>query len=276
VPGTIRSMPGAPAWVAGLVDRRGSPLLVVSTASLLGRPQGEPAAIVLVIEAPDGSEVGILIDRAVGIERLHQSDIHEVTQDMAGVESYFVMAGERIVGIIDTSALLRQVSTALAALVPREARVVDETQTVVATKPSRKLLTVRVGREFIALPLDRVERIQAAAVLTPLPEPGTGFHAMADVGDATVPILDLRRRIPQAGSAPNPPCTLVKIEGALAGFAVDQVLRIEDVTDDDVEDITAHPLLPVSHVARSGDRLMSVLVIDRVLPPLDPERDAAA
>ena len=37
------------------------------------------------------------------------------------------------------------------------------------------------------------------------------------------------------------------------------------------DDITAHPLLPISHVARSGDRLMSVLVIDRVLPPLDAE-----
>ena len=110
-------------------------------------------------------------------------------------------------------------------------------------------------------------------VLTPLPEPGTGFHAMADVGDATVPVLDLRRRIPEAGSALDPPCTLVNIEGALAGLAVDQVLRIEDVPDDDVEDITTHPLLPVSHVARSGDRLMSVLVIDRVLPPLDFERD---
>jgi chemotaxis signal transduction protein len=92
---------------------------------------------------------------------------------------------------------------------------------------------------------------------------------MADVGDATVPVLDLRRRIPEAGSAPNPPCTLVNIEGALAGLAVDQVLRIEDVPDDDVEDITTHPLLPVSHVARSGGRMMSVLVIDRVLPPLD-------
>jgi chemotaxis signal transduction protein len=194
---------------------------------------------------------------------------------MAGVASYFVIASERIVGIIDTSALLRQVGATLVALVPRETRAAEETATVVATRPSRKLLAVRVGREYLALPLERVERIQAAAVLTPLPEPGTGFHAMADVGDATVPILDLRRRIPQAGSAPNPPCTLVKIEGALAGFAVDQVLRIEDVPDDDVEDITAHPLLPVSHVARSGDRLMSVLVVDRVLPPLEPERSAA-
>jgi chemotaxis signal transduction protein len=271
VPGTVRSMPGAPNWVAGLIDRRGSPLLVLSSASLLGRPHSDGAAIVLVVDMPDAGEVGLLIDRAVGIERIDHADIHDVTQDMVGVASYFVIGHEHIVGIIDPTALIGQVGAALAALIPRVARVAEETQTVSAPKLSRKLLAVRVGREFFALPLDRVERIQASVVLTPLPEPGTGFHAMADVGDATVPVLDLRLRIPQAGSAPNPPCTLVKIEGALAGLAVDQVLRIEDVPDDDVNDITAHPLLPISHVARSGDRLMSVLVIDRVLPPLDAE-----
>jgi chemotaxis signal transduction protein len=269
VPGTTRSMPGAPAWVAGLIDRRGSPLLVLSTASLLGRPRSDGAAIVLVIDAPGAGEIGILVDRAVGIERIDHADIHEVTQEMVGVASYFVAASERIVGIIEPSALIRQVSAALVGLVPRGPGAADETEIVIATRLSRKLLAVRVGREFLALPLDRVERIQASVVLTPLPEPGNGFHAMADVGDATVPVLDLRRRIPEAGSAPNPPCTLVNIEGALAGLAVDQVLRIEDVPDDDVEDITTHPLLPVSHVARSGGRLMSVLVIDRVLPPLD-------
>jgi chemotaxis signal transduction protein len=269
VPGTTRSMPGAPAWVAGLIDRRGSPLLVLSTASLLGRPRSDGAAIVLVIDAAGAGEIGILVDRAVGIERIHHTDIHEVTQEMVGVASYFVAASERIVGIIDPSALIRQVSAALVGLVPRGPAAADETEVVVATRLSRKLLAVRVGHEFLALPLDRVERIQASVVLTPLPQPGNGFHAMADVGDATVPVLDLRRRIPQAGSAPNPPCTLVNIEGALAGLAVDQVLRIEDVPDDDVEGITTHPLLPVSHVARSGGRLMSVLVIDRVLPPLD-------
>jgi chemotaxis signal transduction protein len=92
---------------------------------------------------------------------------------------------------------------------------------------------------------------------------------MTDVGDATVPVLDLRRHIADAGTALTPPCTLVQIEGALAGLAVDQVLRIEDIPDSDVEDVATHPLLPVSHVARSGDNLLSVLVIDRVLPPID-------
>ena len=38
IPGVVRSMPAAPTWVAGMIDRRGAPLLVLSTAMLLGRP----------------------------------------------------------------------------------------------------------------------------------------------------------------------------------------------------------------------------------------------
>jgi chemotaxis signal transduction protein len=156
-----------------------------------------------------------------------------------------------------------------AALVPHPENPTDAMPTVETTRTSRRLLSVRVGRELLALPLERVERIQASVLLTPLPQPGTGFHAMTDGGDAAVPVLDLRRHVADAGSAPTPPCMLVQIEGALAGLAVDQVLRIEDIPDANVEDIAAHALLPISHVARSGDRLLSVLVIDRVLPPLD-------
>ena len=47
------------------------------------------------------------------------------------------------------------------------------------------------------------------------------------------------------------------------------MLRIEDVPDGDVEDVAMNPNLPVSHVARSGNQLLSVLLLDRVLPPLD-------
>jgi hypothetical protein len=48
------------------------------------------------------------------------------------------------------------------------------------------------------------------------------------------------------------------------------------IPDDDVEEITMNPRLPISHVARSGDQLLSVLVLDRVLPPLDSVPAAAA
>ena len=269
VPGVIRSMPAAPDWVAGLLDRRGSPLLLVSAAALLGRPSTREYSTVLVIEVSGAGEIGVAIDRAVGIERVHQTDIHSVTQDMPGVKRYFVFAREHIIGIIDPLALVAQVRDTVAALVPRLEKPADETRATEVARSSRKLLSVRVGRELLALPLERVERIQASVLLTPLPQPGTGFHAMTDVGDAAVPVLDLRRHIADAGSAPTPPCTLVQIEGALAGLAVDQVLRIEDIPDSDVEDVATHPLLPISHVARSGENLLSVLVIDRVLPPID-------
>jgi purine-binding chemotaxis protein CheW len=269
VPGVIRSMPAAPAWVAGLIDRRSAPLLVLSSAVLLGRPPAAGATIVLVVEIAGAGDIGLLVDRAVGIERIPHSDIHAVTQDMAGVANYFVIAHEQIVGIIDPAALAGQVGGALKALVPREPPTIAEAPEVAAAKSSHRLLSMRVGRELVALPLERVERIQAAVVLTPLPQPGTGFHGMADVGDATVPIFDLRRLMAESGADPNPPCTLVEIEGALVGLAVDQVLRIEDIPDHHLEDIATHPVLPVSHVAHSGDRLLSVLVVDRVLPPLD-------
>ena len=270
IPGIVRSMPAAPAWVAGMIDRRGAPLLLLSTATLLGRPSTAESTITLVVNIPGAGEVGITVDRAVGIERVHPSAIHVVPRDMAGVANYFVIETEHIVGIIDLVALTAQVGDAVAELVPREPSSPATTEIVMASaKASLKLLAVRLGRELFALPLDRVERIQASIVVTPLPQPGTGFHGMADVGGTMVPVLDLRRAVEHAGSDPNPPCTLVRIEGALAGLVIDQVLRIEDLLDKDVEDIAMNPRLPVSHVARSGDQLLSVLVLDRVLPPLD-------
>jgi len=279
IPGVVRSMPGAPVWVAGLIDRRGAPLLALATAVLLGRPSTSGTGIALVVEVAGVGYVGILVDRAVGIERVRHSAIHAVPQDMAGVANYFVIGSEHIVGIIDPAALTAQVGGSLAELAPRESTSTSAPIVEAALeKASQKLLSVRVGRELFALPLDRVERIQASVVLTPLPQPGTGFDGMADVGDATVPVLDLRRRIEHSGSDPNPPCALVEIEGSLVGLAVDQVLRIEDIPDNAVEDIATNPALPVSHIAHSGDRLLSVLIVDRVLPPLDPvsSRDTAA
>ena len=270
IPGVVRSMPAAPAWVAGIIDRRGVPLLVLSTAMLLGRPLISSSTITLVVNVPGASEVGLMIDRAVGIERIHRSAIHGVPRDMAGVSNYFVLETENIVGIIDLVALTGQVGDAVAELAPAKPGAPAAIEIVLeSTKSSQKLLAVRLGRELFALPVDRVERIQASIVLTPLPQHGTGFHGMADVGGAMVPVLDLRRAIEHSGLDPHPPCTVVRIEGALAGLAIDQVLRIVDIPDDDVEEVAMHPRLPVSHIAHSGDQMLSVLVLDRILPPLD-------
>src|SRR5260370_16903089 len=111
-------MPAAPAWVAGMIDRRGAPLLVLSTAMLLGRPSTFKSTITLVVNIPGAGEVGMMIDRAVGIERVHRSAIHIVPRDMAGVANYFVIETEHIVGIIDLVPLTPQVAPPAPQLAP--------------------------------------------------------------------------------------------------------------------------------------------------------------
>ena len=92
------------------------------------------------------------------------------------------------------------------------------------TSGYRQFLTLRVGREMIAVPLDRIHRLQASVQLTPLPDRDTGFDGMADVGDAVVPVIDLRRMLPReaepTGTEQAPPCLLAMIDGSVAGLIV--------------------------------------------------------
>ena len=99
-----------------------------------------------------------------------------------------------------------------------------------------------------------------------------GFDALADVGDAVVPVIDLRRQIASAarrsGQEDQPPCVLTTIEGAISGILVDQVLSIEDVTIDRYESMEPAPRLPVSHMAYVQGRIIPVLTLDRLLPAM--------
>jgi len=56
---------------------------------------------------------------------------------------------------------------------------------------------------------------------------------------------------------------------------IDQVLRIEDVAESDVEPITDAPQLPVHEVAHVRGLLMAVLTVDRLLPPMSDASPSA-
>jgi len=129
---------------------------------------------------------------------------------------------------------------------------------------------MRVGRELYGITLDRIERIQASAELTPLPTDIHYFDGMADVGDAIVPVIDLRRqqgeRLKPFDVGHHPPCILTVLEGAVTGILVDQVLTIQDVPVDRFEVMSGASKVPVSHVVSFENQLISVLTIDRLLP----------
>jgi chemotaxis signal transduction protein len=283
VPGEIRSMPSAPAFILGLIDVRGVPIIAVSTSALLGREAREGAApvpeVCLIAELDAGLLVALFVDRAIGLERVSPSLIHPMSQSMAGVGGYFVHHDDQIVGVIDPAQLLAQVAPVLRASIPQLPAAPAEA----GGRPgelgqSQQLLSLRVGRELYAMTLDRIERIQASVRLTPLPSDISYFDGMADVGDAIIPVIDLRRQQGDAlqpfDTAERPPCILTVLEGAMTGILVDQVLSIVDIPAERLEPVREASRLPISHVVAFEGRLMALLTIDRLLPPVSSASSA--
>jgi chemotaxis signal transduction protein len=267
---TLRSVPQAPEWISGMIDLRGEPILGISLAALLNRPQGEAGKLGLMVAHPAGS-VALIAEHSRGIERFAAEQIHPLREPMAGISSYLVRADDSIVAIIDPHSMLRPVDDDLHDWVP-STQVADHNAVPAKPMEYHQFLTLRVGREFIAVPLDRIQRLQASVQMTPIPDRGLGFDGLADVGDAIVPVIDLRRVLAEetdsTASDAAPPCLLAMIEGGVAGIIVNQVLRIETVPESQISPAEDTPNLPVSHVLHLQDRLMCVVSLDRLLPPL--------
>ena len=178
---------------------------------------------------------------------------------------------DEIVGLIDPKLLLSQVAPTLRAAIPQQPAASDGGGAGARRHGQyQQLLSLRVGRELYAMTLDRIERIQASVRLTPLPSHIAYFDGMADVGDAVVPVIDLRRQqgaeLQPFDTSETPPCILTVLEGAMTGILVDQVLSIVDVPLERFEAVRDATRLPISHVLTHEGRLISLLTIDRLLP----------
>jgi chemotaxis signal transduction protein len=273
VPEGIRTMPGAPDWILGLIDIRGTPVVAVSTAMLLGRPaiDGPPPDVCLIAELEDGLPVALFVDRAIGLERVSPDVINPMPQAMTGITGYFVRQEDEIVGLIDPRLLLSQVAATLRTAIPQRPMATAEATRTDDLGQYLQLLSLRVGNELYAMTLDRIERILASVRLTPLPRDVDYFDGMADVGDALVPVIDLRRQqgvqLQPFDANATPPCILTMLEGAMTGILVDQVLSIIDVPPERFEPVREASRLPISQVVAFEGQLIALLTIDRLLPP---------
>jgi len=216
--------------------------------------------------------VALIADHSLGIDRYTADQVHALREPVAGIASYLVKSDNTIVGILDTETLLRPIRDEVHLWTPRATAAPAPLAAPVKPMEFHQYLTLRIGREFLAVPLDRIQRLEASIEVTPIPDRGTGFHGLADVGDNVVPVIDLRQILSGGGEPillePNPPCLLAMVEGGTAGVIVHQVLPIETVPESHISPAEDAHNLPILQILHIQDRLMSVVSLDRLLPPL--------
>jgi len=108
-------------------------------------------------------------------------------------------------------------------------------------------------------------------VLTPLPDRQTGFDGMADVGDAVVPVIDLRRSMAEGGAASGAASAALPVgDDRRQRRRVDRRPGAADRNDTEDHLMPAEdaPNLPVSEVLHLNGQMMSVVSLDRLLPQL--------
>jgi purine-binding chemotaxis protein CheW len=100
-PGAIAPIPGAPAFVRGVMAIRGAPVPVVDLASLLGRGSSANGARLVVARAGE-RRVALWVDAVVGISPHQPAQLDELPPLLAEIRAELV---EKI-GMLDSELLL--------------------------------------------------------------------------------------------------------------------------------------------------------------------------
>jgi len=103
-------LPGAPAWVRGLVNLRGALVTVADLPARFGVPGAGVAGDILVVDAL-GKTLGILVDGVKDVLALEAGrlEVVEGEHSVGGVVSHVAYAGDDQVLVCDVQALARQV-----------------------------------------------------------------------------------------------------------------------------------------------------------------------
>lgn len=135
----------------------------------------------------------------------------------------------------------------------------------------RQYLTFRLADEEYGLEILRVQEIKGYSKVTPLPNTPPEVKGVMNLRGAVVPILDLRCRfgLPEAAYTRFTVIIVVTLGSRVLGLVVDAVSDVLNVGGTDAvppPDLGAGVDTSfLTGIARTGDRLVSLLNIDRLV-----------
>jgi purine-binding chemotaxis protein CheW len=147
--------------------------------------------------------------------------------------------------------------------------------------PVRELITFRVGDQFFCVDIMAVREIRGWTPATPLPQSPVYVCGVINLRGTVLPIVDIASRLglPPAEPTARHVIVVVWIEGRLVGLLVDAVCDIITVGEEalqptpDVACEAVHDF--VKGLLTVDDRLISLIGLDHVMPPLELATEAA-
>lgn len=263
----LTPVPQAVAEVAGMLLLRGLPLLVLSLNALLGRPDGEPARSLAVVER-DGARLALGVGQVLGIERFPLSGIQALPQSEAGLEGFVVSRRHGMSGLIALPTLLDDERMAIyGKLMTRKAEenAMQDLSQSVGTETIARLLTFRAGNERCALPLDWVQRVAEVADEVAVPGASGDLAGVAQIHGEVIPVVDLTHALGcqnAAGVVDSAAYLVVGGEGGTWALKVDRVERVVNLNTRDIEPVRADAGEWIGAVGKLDGQLLSIIRLD--------------
>ena len=259
----LTALPGAGVEVEGLMQLRGSALLVLSLSKLLKCEPTTAPKFVLVV-AVHGSRLGISVADMVGIERYEKDILQTITGGDSQLEGYLPGYGAwegRMTGLVALGGLvslesmthfrryLIQHGVDMAAISEQE------------MKSVRRLLSFRLGDERCALPLSLVDRVEEYGSAVNLPQGDDSLAGVVQIKGEVAPVLDMRDMLGIKGKDTSA-YVVVRIQGAPWALVVDKVDRVIEIAEKDITPVRTSQNDYLTEVGRLDGELISLLSLE--------------
>jgi purine-binding chemotaxis protein CheW len=237
LPQDVAALPRTDAAMLGVTAYRGGLLPLVSLRALVGLPATtpDPAQARLVVTRLAGNLAGLVVDDLRGLLRVPEVAIDPVPPVLTRGKAEARVAaicraddGRRLVSLLEPAQLLDgETAERLRGAVQGEAMAMSS-EAIEESGAVEQFVLFQLGGEAYGLPIAAVEEVvRHPGTLTRIPRAPNFLEGVMNLRGSVVPVIDQRRRFAAPGAAAGRRrIIVVRLDGLLAGFAVDSVSEI--------------------------------------------------
>jgi purine-binding chemotaxis protein CheW len=289
----ITPVPGAPSFVLGVVNLRGTIIPVLDSRLRFHLPAAEPTSKTrIIILSLAGQGTGLQVDAVSEVVRLEDLTIRETPPLVAGVRSDYlagmVTVGSRLITLIDLDKildssefsqreLLLETNTAAPAFGTGALENLEE-----LAAEEIPYVTFALGEESFGINLQQVEEIIELPPVTKVPDAPPYVLGVICLRDQVLPLLDfiqLLRVEDTTDGRQREMVILLNFGEAKLGIAVDGIQEIIRLREEDVlpppQTLSENETSKFEGVVVRPDRMVSIIKVLNIIRGDDQQKIAA-